>query len=188
MMHEAVLYHTVKNIGSEKVLVSYSNSPTFSAIFIISIHSLCKWTSAKLPTVTICHIFSPPKVFTIRYTNTAVYYYCILLYCILLIILGEKLAVSCLYLHSWKPFAVTSFTRFHSIHIQKFAKKLSQLQSNLQKMWKFFTLNNKQYMPHVATTVINMVGSSFIWKTSQVIHMIVCSKDYQIVSHILLNS
>ena len=153
-MHEAVLYHTVKNIGCKKVLVNYSNSPTFSAIFTISIHSLCKWTSihqslsAKLPTVIICQTFSPPKVFTIRYTNTAVYYYCILLYCILLIILGEKLAVSRLYLHSWKPFAVTSFTRFHNIHIQKLPKNFHSYKVICKKYESFSqqTISNIYHM------------------------------------------
>ena len=58
----------------------------------------------------------------------------------------KSFAASHLYLHSQKSFTVTSFTSFHSIHMQKFAKKLLWLQSTLQKVWKFFTTNNKQCM------------------------------------------
>ena len=40
---------------------------------------------------------------------------------------------------SWLP----AFTSFHTIHMQKFAKILSRLQSNPRKTQKFFTANNK---------------------------------------------
>ena len=56
------------------------------------------------------------------------------IYCILLIIRGEKL--SPFYVFTFIPdktFMATGFTSFHSIHVQKFAKTLLRLQSNPQK-------------------------------------------------------
>ena len=46
-------------------------------------------------------------------------------------------AVPCLYLHSQKNLRLPPFTSFHSIHMQKFAKKLPQLWSNRQKTCEF---------------------------------------------------
>ena len=43
---------------------------------------------------------------------------------------------------------VTSFTSFHSIHMQKFAKNLLQLRSNPCKAQMFYASNEKQCMVH----------------------------------------
>ena len=52
----------------------------------------------------------------------------------------------------WLPAVIS----LHSIHVQKFAKNFLWLESNPQKMWNFFTVNNKQYT--VYCTGINIVG------------------------------
>ena len=69
------------------------------------------------------------------------------IYRILLIIHNENFLLFHTSLPSFlkKRSQLPAFTSFHSIHMQKFAKKLLRLQSNPRKTRKFFTTNDKQY-------------------------------------------
>ena len=67
-----------------------------------------------------------------------------MVYRILLIVHGKKLSLFLIFTmkkHSQLP----AYTNFHSIHMHKLVKKLSQLWSHPRQTLMFFTANNKHY-------------------------------------------
>ena len=65
------------------------------------------------------------------------------------------------------PLCSSAFMSFHSIHIQKFTKKLILLQSNAWKMWKSFTTNYKQCMVY---WLLNHYGGTLMNSLPMVTH------------------